>query len=148
MELKDFLKAMVIQFFIIYTCSMFGTLIFCFVFEPDTQFGIDYFAWMIAFSIAADLPFLIYYSKNELTEKQYKVRAMLHILVLEAVLLTFARFLDMYDTFLEGVFFAGIVLAVYIIVKGLTVGFDKKMADTLNKRIQEIRISKDNKTNK
>ena len=138
MELREMIKKMITSYFTIYGCTMMGTLFYCLIFNPTDSFGLDYFCWMLVFALAGDLPSLLFYSRKELNEDQWNVRFVIHFVVLESVLLTFAKYLGMYQTVLEGIFFAVIILVVYIVVRAVCFAGDKMIADEINERLKQI----------
>lgn len=142
MELRELLKRMINSYFVIYGCSMMGTLLYCLIFMPDEVYNIEYFEWMLVFSLAGDLPTMVFYSKKELTEKQWRVRLIIHFVLLEAVLLVMAKYMKMYRTFLQGAVFAGIVLLVYVLVRAVCFAGDFQTAKNINDKLKEIRNTK------
>ena len=63
---------------------------------------------------------------------------MIHFILLEIVLMTFAGLLQLYESTLEAVAFFFIVLLVYFMVKLLSFKSGSKEAEVINQRIQEI----------
>ncbi len=139
MELRELLRRIVNSYFVIYGCSMLGTLVFCLIFEPDSVFNVQYLEWMLLFSALGDLPALVFYSGKELTEKQWRIREVIHFVILETVLLTAANCLGMYHTFLQGIVFAGIILLVYVLVRAVCFAGDFQTAKNINDQLKEIR---------
>ena len=137
-RVKAVLKDMVRHFFIIYTGTIFGTFIYCFIFARDVVFGIDYFIQVFCISVLGDLPLLIFYSKKELTRAQMKRRQILHFCMIEIVLLIAGKWFGLYgDTLAQkGVFFA-IVAFVYFLVLIFGCMMNAATADEINKRIEE-----------
>ena len=60
---------------------------------------------MALFSLAGDATLLVFYSKKVLTEKQFLFRTVIHFILLEIVLMTFAGLLQLYESTLEAVAF-------------------------------------------
>lgn len=136
--MKPILKEMIRHFFIIYTGAVFGTFIYCFIFDRDAVFGIDYFIQVFFMSVFGDLPLLIFYSNKELTQVQMKRRHVLHFFIIEIVLLVVGKWFGLYgDTLAEaGVFFA-VVAFVYFLVFIFGYLMNAATADEINKRIEE-----------
>lgn len=136
--MKPILKEMIRHFFIIYTGAVFGTFIYCFIFDRDAVFGIDYFIQIFFMSVSGDLPLLIFYSNKELTQAQMKRRHVLHFFIIEIVLLIVGKWFGLYgDTLAEaGVFFA-VVAFVYFLVFIFGYLMNAATADEINKRIEE-----------
>lgn len=139
MEFRDLIKRMVISYFVIYGCSFMGTWLFCVIFDPNGIFGLNYFKDMAIFSLLGDLPSLIFYSSSELSKKQWNVRLILHFIILETVLLAAAKYLQLYHTLLQGAVFAGIILLVYVIVRGACFAWDIETARAINDKLREMK---------
>ncbi|NLL77963.1 MAG: DUF3021 domain-containing protein [Clostridiales bacterium] len=137
MDIRSLIKKMLMQYIIIYAGSMFGTLVFCSIFYPSDLFGLDYFVWMLLFSLLGDLPLLVFYSAKELTEKQWITRQIIHFLLLEAVLLSAAYKTGMFEGVIEGTAFVFVILAVYVLVRLITFRNDIRLAQKMNFRLQE-----------
>lgn len=137
MDITALIKKMLVQYIIIYAGSMFGTLVFCSIFYPDEMFGLDYLVWMLLFSLLGDLPLLVFYSKRELTEKQWIIRQGIHILLLELVLLCAAFQMGLYEGVIQGAAFALVIIGIYVLVRFITFRGDSKLAHELNVRLQE-----------
>ncbi|MDK2807622.1 MAG: hypothetical protein PWP24_355 [Clostridiales bacterium] len=139
MGMQEIKKALIFDYFVIVTGSLFGTVAYCAVLEPDAVFTLDYFIWIFIFSAMGDLPLLLFYSKKELTEKEFRGRMLLHFIVLEIVLLVAAYQMDMYHTLPGGIYFAGIVAIVYGLVRFVGHQIDCKTALKMNERLFRIR---------
>ena len=138
MDFKELKSGLLAGFFYIYTGSVFGTYVFCSVFYPDISFGLSYFRWMALFSLAGDATLLVFYSKKVLTEKQFLVRTVIHFILLESVLMTFAGILKLYEGPLEAAAFFFTVFLVYLMVKLLAFQRGSREAAAINQRIREI----------
>ncbi len=138
MELRDLIKKILFSYPAIYGCSMMATFVFCMVFyHEDAVFGMDYFGLMLLFSLAGDLPILVFYSKREMSQKEMNVRLLIHFLLLECVLMVLGRFFGLYKSFLQGVFFFFIVLVVYVIIRASVFCEDIRRAKQLNDALAE-----------
>lgn len=139
MNKKELIHAMLMQYFIIYTGTMFASLIWCGVLNPAIQFS-QVFLWKIAlFSLCADLPCAVYYSEEELSRKQFWIRTAIHTCLLEAVLLFAGYQIEMYRGFWGGVIFAGAVIAVDLFVHFISFLSSVHAADKINKRLKQSR---------
>lgn len=141
MEMKAVIKSMIRDYPVIYFCTMVATIIYCGIFVPNENFSLTFLISMIVFAILGDLPMLLFYSPKELTERQWRVRKVLHFITLELVLLCTAKWLDFYQTFLQGAFFFILILLVYIIVSLFIYSSDKRLANTLNEKIMKRKHS-------
>ena len=140
MSFEELKKCLIQDYFVIVTGTLMGTLVYCLIFERSTTFSLFYLGWVLVFSLLADLPLCIFYSKKELTEHQWMIRFVLHFIVLEGLLLTLAYFANMYHNLIGGAVFALIVAGVYVLVRfsghQINVRIALKMNENL-KRMQE-----------
>ncbi len=142
MEVKTILKSMLKQYPVIYTMTMVCTLVYCSIFAPDEKLSLGFLASMMIFAFIGDLPMLLFCSSKELTEKQWNIRKVIHFVFLECLLLGMAKYMDLYHTLLQGVFFFILVMMVYVIVSIMLYCSDKRLADSLNEKIKNRKKSK------
>lgn len=139
MNFSGLVKQLVRMYFVIYTCSMVGTVCFCSIFIPEVALDVSFIVWMFVFALFADLPGMVFYSKRELSKKQWRKRAVLHFFLLEAVLMTAGRLYEMWIGIFQGICFGGVVLIVYVLVIFVNYQLDHKMAEEMNKKLKERR---------
>lgn len=135
MEFGKLIKKICVSYPVIYGGSMMATLAFCLVFYPERVFGLDYLAKMLLFSLAGDLPILVFCSGKELSQQEWMVRMILHFVLLEVVLMTFGGIWGLYETFIEGIAFFLIVFLVYIGVRLIVFSDDSRQAEQMNKAL-------------
>ena len=140
MNRKDLARTLLMHFFVCYTCTMLATLLFCGLNTPaTTELPVSYL-WKVAlFSLCADLPTVIYYSRNELSRKQWWIRTAIHTALVEIVLLTAGYLLGMYSGILGFILFFFVVLGVDLIVRAVSYLNDKNTADEINAQLQRVR---------
>ena len=143
MNIRELMRMIVLQFFICYTCTMAATLFFCgFNQPPVTTLEISYLWQVGIFSIFAVLPGAVYYAREELTQKQWRQRTVVHTVLLEVVLMTAGYLIHMYEGVLGAVFFFVTVLIIDCLVRGLTYLGDQKVAAAINAELKEKREEK------
>ena len=140
MNRKELMRMLLMDFFVCYTCTMMATILFCGLNTPKvTELPVSYLWKAALFSLCADLPVTVYYSKRELIRRQWWIRTAFHTLLIEIVLLTFGYLLEMYKGVLGFVLFFFVVLIVDLIVRGVTFLNDKNTADEINARLKNER---------
>lgn len=139
MNLKSLLRMMFLHYFIIYALTMIATLVFCLFTSKDATFGVDYFWQSMLFALAADLPLLVYYSKKELSNKQYWIRTLLHAALLEALLMPSGYLIGMWAGIGGAAAFFFCIIAVDAAVRGITYLNAKFVADRLNEALKTRR---------
>ena len=71
MNRKELMRMLLMDFFVCYTCTMMATILFCGLNTPKvTELPVSYLWKAALFSLCADLPVTVYYSKRELTRRQ------------------------------------------------------------------------------
>ncbi len=141
MNIRELIKNFIIQYFICYTGTMFATLLLCSVSHPSIAFSLSSL-WQIAFfALCADLPFVVYCSKKELSRKSWWIRTAVHTVLLEFILLLVGAKFEMYSGFWGGIIFFFIVLAVDLFVRMISYINDKGTADEINEHLKLRRKS-------
>lgn len=143
MNLSDILKRMLHNFFVIVTGTLICFIIFCAHFFPDDLFGLDSLAAILLFAAAGDLPFLIFYSREELSEKQWQIRMVIHFIVLETVLLGLSVYLGwITNIYPHGVFMCMLITGVYLVVRFINWKIDTKTTSEINERLKTLKDDK------
>ncbi len=142
MEGKELLKRLLISYPIIYGGGMMATWLCCMIYSPDSVFSLEYFGWMFVIALLGDLPCLIFYSRKELTAKQWTNRWLIHLALLEGILLIVGYYLELYEGIMQGVVFGISVLLVYVIVRVLCFTGDFFEANQINEQLKKIKKNK------
>lgn len=138
MNKKMLIKMLINHYFIIYTSTMAVTLAVCTA-QHIYEFEIARLWELALFSLGADLPLIAYYSKNELSKKQYIFRTAVHTVLLEAVLMFYGCKLGLYSGAAGGVLFFFVVLGVDLFVRLITYLNDLKTASDINEKLNQKR---------
>lgn len=140
MNKNSMTSLLISQFFTIYTGSMFATILFVSLSNPPIKLLPTEYLWQVAlFSLAADLITLVYYSKNELSRKQFWIRTAIHTVLLEVILMILGYRIGMYGDFLSGCFMVLIILVVDVFVRFVTYLSDRRTADAINEKLKSRR---------
>ncbi len=140
MNRKELLRTLLMHFFICYTCTMMATILFCGLNMPKvTELPVSYLWKAALFSICADLPVMVYYSRRELSRRQWRIRTIIHTVLVECVLLAAGYFFGMYKGVLGFVLFFFAILTVDLIVRAVTFLNDKNTADEINAHLKQER---------
>lgn len=145
MSLKEIIKNMVRDYFIITTAILMCVVVFCSVFDQEeAAFTLKELKTFLLLGAVTDLPTLIYYSKKELTAKEFEIRFILQMTIIAGIVtFTLSRngWMDS-SRLIEVIVVLGEVCAVAILVR---YGFwrrDKILSDKINQRLWEIRENK------
>lgn len=139
MKLTDFIKKIIIDYFIIFAIVVMSITILRQIFFPDEYFKLkDIFIYMIS-SLVGALPGLIFYSSKEISEKEMKIRMIVHFVVLEAALLTFGNIIDFVNGILDTILFAFQIAIIYILVRFFSWMDDRKAARRINEKLKDMK---------
>lgn len=98
-----------------------------------------YLGQCMLFALIAVMSTFVYYSKNELTQKQWWVRTFLHLLVLEAVLLPIAHYWHFWYNLTDAMIYAVFILLGKTIWHLVDFGVSVKAAADINQLIRSRR---------
>lgn len=140
MNLYDLVKRICYDFFMITTGILFCHITFCIIFSPDSIFHVWELCQIpIAAAITSCLA-IIFYSKKELTKKQWKIRSIVHLIALELVVLALAgpfKWVET-DSFIQYFALFVMVLVVYAVVLILGWRSDRLLASQINQALKDI----------
>ncbi len=119
MNLKQLLKTFCFHYVLIYGLTMMASFFWCLA-SGDTYVELEYFWKIMIFSLVADLPVLVFWSKNELTSRQTLLRIIIHGILLEILLPTAGWFIGMWRGIGGFFLFFATVLIVDASIFGIT----------------------------
>ncbi|HKM34514.1 MAG TPA: hypothetical protein VJY54_07205 [Lachnospiraceae bacterium] len=135
---KEFLKSIIMSFFIIVTLINIATFILGTIFQPDLRFGYDAFLSPLIYGVFSLIPFVVMYAKKELTVKELLIRKVLQLLSIEVIqwFLAFGFNSSERGNIKLMVAFSLSILIIYVLVHLITWFLDvqtaKKMTDDLH----------------
>ena len=127
------------RFVVIYGFTMLATLVFLFCFNRSILVGWPYFGWCVLFSLAANLPTLLFVSKRELTEAEWRRRMLASTALTEAILMPLGYQGGMWRGAGGAALFFLTILAVTFGVRAVGYGVDTHTAHLLNEQIRRRR---------
>lgn len=137
MDLKTLIQKFLMQFVYIMAGSLMGSAIFSTIFHIGQVDAADFLWEVVLFDFFTDLPVFVYYSKRDLSKKEWNVRTIVHTLLLMLVMLAAGKMMGFYKGLYDGLVLAVIVLLVDVLVRFMTYVKDMDTADKINKRIKE-----------
>lgn len=136
MKLTDYIKKLIRDYFVIFAIVVICITVLRQIFSPDEYFELkDIFIYMIC-ALAGDLPSLIFYSPKEISEKEMRLRLIIHFVVLEAVLLTLANVMGWVTGILNTILFAFQIAVIYVLLRFLSWMDDRKVAYRINEKLR------------
>jgi uncharacterized membrane protein (DUF485 family) len=139
MNMREIVDGMVHSFFVILGGSVIAAFLFLVICRPGTLIHIHDLGALIVLAITSDMSYCIFYSKKELSRTQLLVRYIIHLVYILSEMLFAAYYMNWIDTGkpLQTIVFAGLVVAVYIMVTMISLIHAKKTADKLNEKLKE-----------
>lgn len=142
MDFKTFLiKKVVMGFCISITCITAAMALIGVVFAPDVRFGYDAFLSPLLFGFMASLPGLVKYSRKELSPKQVLVRDIVHVVLLEAVVLSTLFLAGLLTSSAMVISLGCAILVIYATVKLVLWLQDKNTAKEFNADLLKLQAN-------
>lgn len=147
MSLSEFLRKVLMRYFIIVTGVTFLIGFMGIQYEPDRKLGYDAFFSPLIFGLIGVLPSIVTYSKKELTLKQMKKRKILQLIVLEAVILLFGSVMGIIETDMIGIM-AFSIFVVFVAVHIIEWLIGNKRAEELTLELKNFQKANNQCTGK
>lgn len=139
MKLRDYINRLIRDFFIIFAIVVIFITVLRQIFSPSEYFELkDIFIYMLC-SLAAVLTNFIFYSPKELSEKEMRLRTIIHFVVLEVVLLTLPNVMGWISGSLNTLLLAIQIAVIYVLVRFLTWRDDRKSAHRINEKLKAMK---------
>lgn len=139
--MKETLKIMLVEFFIILSGTTICSAVFCTVFYPGVALGVGFLWELIILAFLTTLPQLLFYSKKEFSKKHLRVRQTVHVILVVGLLVFLAYFWGWieFSSVIEPLAFIVLVLLTYTAVALFMHQKEKKLAARLNEKLREFR---------
>ncbi|MCP1146571.1 DUF3021 family protein [Lysinibacillus endophyticus] len=141
MQLSEFIKKVLQQFLIIFALIIIILTFLRQLYYPEASFDLKSIYIVMAFSFFASLLGFILYSPNNLSEKNSRIRMVIHFLALEALLITLASITGIVDSVISKSILAIQIAVIYCIVRLLSWQQDKKVSNEINEKLHLLRKS-------
>lgn len=138
MDIKEVVRSIFNTFFIIFTCSIIGMVIFFRLLGLDfapLRDIVGIFVTVIFTSLAE----IVLYSKRELKRLELFVRHVVHLLAIMGISLAVASYMRwiLWSVPITVIRFTGLIAGIYIAVIAILFFESKKLADKLNEKLKE-----------
>ena len=139
MDLKALIRKFILQLAYIIAGAFVCTAAYCSVF-PVGKIDVADFMWRILFfCFLTELPVVVYYSRRNLSRREWNIRTGIHTVLLVLIMLTAGKALRLYRGVSDGLILAAIVLLIDGFVRIMTYLKDLSTADEINKKLKEKR---------
>ena len=144
MNFKQLLKMFCFHYVLIYGLTMIATYFWCLAIG-DAFVPLDFFWKAMIFSLLADAPIFVFFSRKELTSKQYLIRIILHGILLEIALPAAGWFIGMWRGVGGYFVFFATVLVVDASIFIITYLKTSVEAESINSALKERKREKEEK---
>ncbi len=143
--MKETLKLMLVEFFIILSGTTICAAIFCTMFNRDVTLGLDFLWQLIALAFLTTMPQLLFYSKREIPKKQMRIRQTIHVALVVGLLIFLAYTWGWieFTTVLQPLAFIVLVLLSYTGITMFMYRREKKLAVMLTAKLQKYKTEKE-----
>ena len=134
------------RFVFVYGLVMLITFFMCLLFNPTSELPVvRFFGRCILLTLVGMATLIIYASSEELTNRAWWFRTILHAAFLEAILLPLAHSWGFWYNALDGVIYGSFILAAKILWHLIDFGQSFYTATQLNEQIRQRKLEERNK---
>lgn len=135
MKSNDILANIIRNFFVIFGVIVLITALL----NPSHEFSSNEIMLVVVFALLSDLTALVFWSKEELSDKSRIIRRVLHFLLIEIIVLSFGNILGFVSGITQNIIFGIEIVGIYAIVSWVDWLIDKKTANSINDKLKKMR---------
>jgi hypothetical protein len=139
MILKDYIKKLVRDYFILFALIVIVTTILRQFYLPNEAILLSDIYLLMACALLSVLPSFIFYSTKEITRQNLKFRRIVHFMVLEFTIIALATLLGLITNIQETLSIGLQIAVVYVLFRFISWLVDKKEADRINEKLREMK---------
>lgn len=126
------------RFVFVYGLIMLSTFFMCLLFNPASELPVvSFFGRCIILTLVSMGTLVVYLSREELSNRAWWGRTVLHTILLEAVLLPLAHSWKFWYNPLDGAIYAGFILAAKILWHLIDFGCSVRTASAVNEQLRK-----------
>ncbi|MNB95276.1 hypothetical protein D3C75_424440 [compost metagenome] len=133
------IKELLRDFLIIFGSVIIIITVLRSIFDPAAAFDLITVYIIMGFSLVSTLIGIILYTPDGVSERNMRIRVIIHFAALEVILLSLALVTGMSKGFMPTAFMAVQIAAVYGIVRLLSWQEDKKEAEQINEKLRQLK---------
>ncbi len=141
MPFGEILKQMYRSYFMITAGVLLSVTVFCMIFMPVSSFSVTELGYILISGVLYDLPYLVFYAPRELDKRQWRIRKVLHFLLLEIVVIGSGHFLFQWLQdwdLIQHIVMVLMVLVVYLVVIFGSWERERMNAKAINQKLREL----------
>ncbi|MDR6125224.1 energy-coupling factor transporter transmembrane protein EcfT [Bacillus sp. SLBN-46] len=135
MKLSEFAKKIIKDFLLIFALIIIIITILRQLYFPDEAFDLKSIYIIMAFAFLSAIIGFILYSPNDLSEKNMRIRMILHFFTLEFLLIALSSVFGIVESPSDGIILAVQIAIIYFIVRFLSWKKDQKEAQQINEKL-------------
>jgi len=139
MNFFEFVQKIIKNFFIIFASIIMVITLLRQMFNHDMAFDLKSIYIIMAFSFLSALTGFILYSPHDLSEKEMRIRIIIHFFTLEILLIVLGSAIHLVNGPSEIIILAVQIAVIYIIVRLLSWQNDKKDAKEINEKLKAFK---------
>ena len=139
MKFFEFVQKIIKNFFIIFASIIMIITLLRQMFYSDMAFDLKSIYIIMAFSFLSALTGFILYSPNDLSEKEMRIRIIIHFFTLEILLIVLGNAISLVNGTSEIIILALQIAVIYVIVRLLSWQIDKKDAKKINEKLKAFK---------
>lgn len=135
MKLSEFVKKVIKDFLLIFALIIIIITILRQVYYPNEAFDLQSIYIIMAFAFLSALIGFILYSPTDVSEKNMRIRLILHFCTLEILLIALSSVFGIVESPSDGIILAVQIAVIYFIVRFLSWKKDQKEAQQINEKL-------------
>ena len=109
------------------------------MYYPQMAFDLKSIYIIMAFSLLSALIGFILYTPNDISEKNMRIRIVIHFFTLEILLIALGSVFEIVTTILDGIILAVQIAVIYVLIRLLSWRNDKKEAQKINEKLNALK---------
>ncbi len=134
MEKRNYVKEFIKDYFVIFGVIILLTLLLV----PDFEFSRRSLSLIAAAALLGDFPGLILYDTDQLSLKSFRIRLIIHFLLIEVVILIFGCLMGIVTSATQSLIFSAEIAVIYLLVRLICWSGDKNTVNKINQRLKEL----------
>ena len=131
------------RFVMLYGIIMICTFLMCLLFNPGAELPVvSFFGKIMVFSLIGLGSTIVYRSEDDLTQKAWWMRTVIHTLLLEGILLPLAHHWGFWHEGSDVIVYAVFILLAILLWHLIDYGISARTAAQINEKIREHRLEK------
>ena len=131
------------RFVMLYGIIMICTFLMCLLFNPGAELPVvSFFGKIMVFSLIGLGSTIVYRSEEDLTQKAWWMRTVIHTLLLEGILLPLAHHWGFWHGGSDVIVYAAFILLAILLWHLIDYGISARTAAQINEKIRENRLEK------